>query len=76
MSKEIMPLSFASPWVDPRDIPEEPTGTQGEWHSFGTVNSRYSGHPRDRDLVSVIGRVRNNGSLFQSNVCNLISPGI
>ena len=28
----VMHLSFASPWVDPR----EPTGVQGEWHSFGT----------------------------------------
>ena len=27
----------------------------------GTVNSSYSGHPRDRDLVSVIARVRNSG---------------
>ena len=27
----------------------------------GTVNSRYYGHPRDRDLVSVIARVRNSG---------------
>ena len=26
-----------------------------------TVNSRYSGHPLDRDLVSVIARVRNSG---------------
>ena len=26
-----------------------------------TVNSRYSGHPRDRDLVSIIARVRNSG---------------
>ena len=26
-----------------------------------TVNSRYCGHSRDRDLVSVIARVRNNG---------------
>ena len=26
-----------------------------------TVNSRYSGHPRDRVLVSVIARVRNSG---------------
>ena len=30
-----MHLSFASPWVDTLDIPGEPTGTQGEWHSFG-----------------------------------------
>ena len=30
-----MHLSFASPWVDPRDIPGEPMGTQGEWYSFG-----------------------------------------
>ena len=28
---------------------------------LATVNSRYSGHPRDRDLVSVIARVRNSG---------------
>ena len=41
-----------------------------------TVHSRYSGHPRDRDLVSVIGRVRNSGSLFHKSVRNLISPGI
>ena len=27
----------------------------------GTVNSPYSGHPRDRNLVSVIARVRNSG---------------
>ena len=27
----------------------------------GTVNSRYIGHPRNRDLVSVIARVRNSG---------------
>ena len=26
-----------------------------------TVSFRYSGHPRDRDLVSVIARVRNSG---------------
>ena len=26
-----------------------------------TVNSRYSGHPRDCDLVSLIARVRNSG---------------
>ena len=26
-----------------------------------TVNARYSGHPRDRDLVSVKARVRNSG---------------
>ena len=26
-----------------------------------TVNSRYTGHPRDRDLVCVIARVRNSG---------------
>ena len=26
-----------------------------------TVNSRYSGHSRDRDLVSLIARARNSG---------------
>ena len=40
-----------------------------------TVNSRYSGHPRDRDLVYVIVRVHNSGSLFQSNVCNITFAG-
>ena len=28
-------LSFTSPWVDSWDTPGEPTGTQGEWYSFG-----------------------------------------
>ena len=32
------------------------------WKTWpSAVNSRYSGHPRDRDLVSVIARVRNSG---------------
>ena len=30
-----MHLSFASPWVEARDTPGEPTGTKGEWYSFG-----------------------------------------
>ena len=30
-----MHLSFASPWVNALDTPGEPTGTQGEWYSFG-----------------------------------------
>ena len=41
-----------------------------------TVNSLYSGHCRDLKLVSSVARVRNSGSLFQSNVCNLFLPGI
>ena len=41
-----------------------------------TVNSLYSGHRRDLKLVSSVARVRNSGSLFQSNVCNLFLPGI
>ena len=28
---------------------------------MNTVNSRYCGHSRDRDLVSVLARVRNSG---------------
>ena len=39
-----------------------------------TVNSLYCGHPRDRELVSLIARVRNSVNLFQSNVCNLFLP--
>ena len=30
-----MHLSFASPWIDPRVTPGVPTGSQGEWSSFG-----------------------------------------
>jgi len=30
-------------------------------YGLHTVNSRYSGHPRDRNVVSVIARVRNSG---------------
>ena len=41
-----------------------------------TVNSLCSGHRRDLKLVSSVARVRNSGSLFQSNVCNLFLPGI
>ena len=41
-----------------------------------TVNFLYSGHCRDLELVSSLARVRNSGSLFQSNVCNLVFPGI
>ena len=36
----------------------------------------YSGHCRDLELVSSLARVRNSGSLFQSNFCNLFLPGI
>ena len=31
----VMHLSFASPLVDVQDTPGQPTGTQGEWYSFG-----------------------------------------
>ena len=41
-----------------------------------TVNSRYSGHCKDLELVSSFARVRNSGSVFQSNVCSLFLPGI
>ena len=42
------------------------------WEFFGsTVTSLYSGHCRDLELVSSLARVRNSGSLFQSNVCIL-----
>ena len=40
------------------------------------VNSLYSAHCRDLKLVSSVARVRNSGSLFQWNVCNLFLPGI
>ena len=41
-----------------------------------TVNSFYSGPCGDPELVSSLARVRNSGSLFQSNVCNLFLAGI
>ena len=37
-----------------------------------TVNSLYSGHCRDLELVSSLARVRNRGRLFQSNICKLL----
>ena len=40
------------------------------------VNSLYSGHCRDLELVSSLARVHDGESLFQSNVCNLFLPGI
>ena len=36
-----------------------------------TVNSLYSGHCRDLELLSSLERVRYSGTLFQSNICNL-----
>ena len=39
-----------------------------------TVNSRYSGHPRDRDLVSVIARVRNSG-VQEIFILNIFTEG-
>ena len=42
---------------------------------FYTINSRYCGHSRDRELESSIERVRNNGGLSQSNVYKKISGG-
>ena len=57
----------------PHKLPSE--AQQGNvFHS--TVNSLYCGHPRDRELVSLIARVRSSRNLFQSNVCNLFLPGI
>ena len=44
--------------------------------TVNTVNFLYSGHCRDLKLVSSVARVRNSGSLFQSNVCNFFLPGI
>ena len=41
-----------------------------------TVNSLYSGHCRDLEVVSSLARVRNSESLFQSSVCKLFLPGI
>ena len=43
--------------------------------SKNTVNSLYSGHCRDLELVSSLARVRKSGTLFQSNVCNLFFAG-
>ena len=45
------------------------------YNQLGTVNSLYCGHPRDRELASVIARVHNSRNLFQSNVCYLFLPG-
>ena len=42
--------------------------------TVNTVNSLYSGQFRVLKLVSSVARVRNSGSLFQSNVCNFFCP--
>ena len=41
-----------------------------------TVNSLYSGHNRNLELMSSLVIVHNCKSLFQSNICNLFLPGI
>ena len=46
------------------------------FQKYITVNSLYSGQCRDLELVSSVARVRNNGSLFRTNVCNLFLPRI
>ena len=50
-----------------------------KWFFFfkeSTVNSLYSGHCQDLELLSSLSRVHNSGTLFQSNICNLSFPGI
>ena len=37
-----------------------------------TVNSLYSGHCRDLELLSSLARVRYSGNLFQSNICKIM----
>ena len=44
--------------------------------TVNTVNFLYSGHCRDLKLVSSVARVRNSGSLFQSNVCNFFARNL
>ena len=50
-----------------------------EWKKLlsckSTVNSLYSGHCRDLELLSSLARVRYGGNLFQSNICNLWGEG-
>ena len=41
----------------------------------GTVNSRYSGHPRDRNLVSIIARVCNSGVRETFNLNHIYRMG-
>ena len=45
-------------------------------HFSCTVNSLYSRHSRDLELVSSLAGVRNSGSLPESNFCNLFLLGI
>ena len=44
-------------------------------YQLTTVNSLNCGHLRDRELLSLIARVRNSANLYQSNVCNLFLAG-
>ena len=57
--------------------PPTRSSTVNECNEYpNTVNSLYSGDCRDLELVSSLASVRNSGSLFQSNVCNLFLAGI
>ena len=38
---------------------------------YSQLSLSFSGHFRDLELVSSLARVRNSGSLFQSNICNV-----
>ena len=44
--------------------------------SGNTVNSLYSRHCGDLELVSSLARAHSSGRLFQSNICKLFLPGI
>ena len=46
----VMPLSFASPWVDHWDTLREPTGTHGKWYRFAICFS-----PRDEGELFSFG---------------------
>ena len=48
----------------------------GENPGTPSVNSLYSEHCRDLELVSSLARILNSRSLFQSNVCKLFLTGI
>ena len=51
-------------------------GLQDAPSLHNTVNSLYSGHCRDLELVSSLARVCKSGSLFQSNISNIFLQGI
>ena len=64
MSPQSLPFLL----ISTSDLSQQTQKTNKQTNKRCTVNSLYSGHLSDLDLVPSIARARNGGSLFQSNI--------